>query len=162
NDVVLTAIDPATPVLEGNAGDDVWLVKRNNDNLDVTLNGSLIWSPLYSSLTSLSINGLAGNDTLTVDSSAGNAIPIGGIAFDGGTSTGSSDKLVLTGGSQGTITYDYTSTQTGIVTSDLGTVSYQALEQVVNSGVAADVKFNLPTGPNAATLGDDGITGNLL
>jgi hypothetical protein len=164
NDVVLTAVSASTPALQGTPGDDKWLVKRNADttHLDIILNGIIISSPVYASLTSLSISSLAGNDTLTVDSSAGNAFPSGGINFDGGTSTTTGDTLIITGGSEGTVTYDYTSNQAGTVTSDLGKVSYLALEQLTNAGAATDVTFDLPTGPNNATLGDDGTSGNTL
>jgi hypothetical protein len=57
NDVVLTAVDPANPALQGTPGDDLWLVRRNTSKLDITLNGTLIASPNYSGLTRLSISG---------------------------------------------------------------------------------------------------------
>src|SRR5205085_11501071 len=44
NDVVLTAVNASNPVLQGTPGDDGWLVKRNGNNDDITLNGNLIWS----------------------------------------------------------------------------------------------------------------------
>ena len=81
------AVDPANPILQGTSGDDNWLVKRNADNLEITLNSTLIWATPFDSLTSLAINGLAGNDTLTVDLSSGDAIPSSGITFNGGNPT---------------------------------------------------------------------------
>src|SRR5207237_8468379 len=115
NDVVLTTLDSANPTLQGTSGNDTWLVKRNGNNVDVTLNGTVIWSPLYSSLTSLTINGLAGADVLPVDSSAGDPFPSAGIIFHGGNNSG--DKVITTGNPGGTsyttITNNYTSTGPG-------------------------------------------------
>jgi hypothetical protein len=161
NDVVLALANP-DQVLQGTSGDDVWLVTRNGNNVDVTLNGAGLLSQPYTSLTTLTINGLAGNDTLNVDLSAGNAIPSGGAFFNGGDpTTGPGDKLTITGGSQGTVTYNYVNANDGsIVMSNFGTIDYTGLEPITNSGTASDMVFNLPAGTNAATLGDDGTTGN--
>src|SRR5205823_10410988 len=76
NDVVLTAIDVSNPILQGTADNDAFAVKRNGDNDDISLNGTLIWSTPVASLNSLTIDGAGTNtgfgaDTLTVDSSAG-------------------------------------------------------------------------------------------
>jgi autotransporter-associated beta strand protein len=172
NDVVLTALDNANPVLQGTSSNDTWLVKRNGANVDVTLNGTVIWSPVFASLTSLSINGLAGADTLTVDSSAGDPFPSGGIVFHGGGQSG--DKLITTGvpggGSYTTITNNYTSTGPGhsgnivFVGSQTDTLNYDGLAPIDISGsTAANLVFNLPAiiaSLNNAFLEDDGTTGN--
>ena len=61
------------------------------------------------------------------------------------------------------MTYNYTNAHDGtVVISNFGTVNYTGLEPIVNSGAASDVIFNLPPGPNAATLGDDAVAGNGL
>ena len=163
NDVVLSAVslttrfyvaDPATmPLLSTDGGND-----------DISLNGWIIWSAPVNSLTSLTLNGLAGNDTLNVDLSGGNPFPTGGISFDGGDPiTSPGDRLVISGGDQGTATYNYSSAHDGnIVMSNYGTVSYTGLESISNNGSATDIVFNLPNGPNAVTLGDDGTSGNQL
>src|SRR5262249_25336443 len=62
NDVVLTAIDPANPTIQGTSGDDNWLVSRNGNNEVITLNGTQIWSTPFSSLTGLTLDGLDGHD----------------------------------------------------------------------------------------------------
>jgi hypothetical protein len=162
NDVGLTAVDPVNPILTGTSDDDVWFVKRNLTKLDITLNGALVASPVYSSLTSLSINSLAGDDTLTIDSSAGDPIPAGGIDFDGGASTATGDNLILVGSSLSTVTYNYTNSQAGGVTCSFGTVNYQGLEQLSNKISVTNAVVNLPTGPNTLMFGDDGTIGNAL
>jgi hypothetical protein len=165
NDVVLTAIDPANPVLQGTSGDDNWLIKRNFGNLDVFLNGVRVFSPPFSSLASPSINSLAGNDTLTVDLSGGDAIPSGNITFNGGDSSlAPGDKLMITGGQQVNDTYNFSSTSShdgNIVMELYGTVNYTSLEAIKNTGSAQNVIFNLPSDQDI-TLGDDDNSGNSI
>lgn len=112
----------------------------------------------------IQVNTLGGNDLLTLNFAGGNILPTGGLSYAGGTQTSTpGDKLAITGGTQGTVTYNYTNPNDGsIVMSGYGTVSYTGLEPITNSGTAADVIFNLPAGPNAATLADDGTGGNTL
>src|SRR6185436_4700489 len=108
---------------------------------------------------------LGGNDTLTLNLGGGDFIPAGGLSYAGGTQTSTpGDKLVITGGAQCTVTYNYTNANDGsIVMSAFGTVSYTGLEPITNSGTATDVVFNLPAGPlNNITLQDDGTSGNTL
>jgi CSLREA domain-containing protein len=120
--------------------------------------------PLGSVTGNIQVNTLAGNDILTLDLSGGDFIPNAGLTFNGGNpTTGPGDKLILTGGSQGTVTYNYTNAHDGsILMESFGTVNYTGLEPITNSGTATDIVFNLPAGPNAATLADDGTSGNTL
>ena len=46
--------------------------------------------------------------------------------------------------------------------SNFGKVTYTGLEPISNSGTATDIIFELPAGPNAATLADDGTAGNAM
>ena len=112
----------------------------------------------------IQVNTLGGNDTLTLALAGGDFIPAGGLSYAGGTQTSvPGDKLVITGGAQGTVTYNYTNANDGsVVMSAFGTVSYTGLEPITNSGTAADIIFNLPAGPNAVVLGDDGTGGNTI
>jgi hypothetical protein len=162
NDVVLVVEDPNNSVLLGTTGDDNWLVKRAASNLEVTLNNALFFTASIDTLNSLTINGLDGNDTLTVDLSNGDVIPPSSIAFDGGSSSAVGDQLIITGGTQGTVTFSYGSNQAGSVVSDFGTVTYQGLEHLADLAAASQVVFNAPTGPNTVTLSDAGTTGNLI
>ncbi len=118
--------------------------------------------PLASVTGNIQVNTLAGHDTLTLSLAGGNFIPAGGVNYAGGDPTiGPGDQLVITGGSQGTVTYNYTSPNDGsIEIGNFGTITYAGLEPITNSGTAADVIFNLPAGPNAATLADDGTGAN--
>src|ERR1051326_7721632 len=46
--------------------------------------------------------------------------------------------------------------------SNFGTVTYTGLEPISNTGTTTDVIFELPAGPTAATLADDGTRGNTM
>jgi hypothetical protein len=116
----------------------------------------------FGSITSIQVNTLAGNDTLTLNLASGDFIPSGNLAYAGGAQT-TTDKLVITGGAQGTVVYNYTNANDGsVVMQNFGTVSYTGLEPLTNTGTATDITFNLPAGPNAVTLADDGTGGNTL
>ncbi len=116
-------------------------------------------APLASITGNIQVNTLDGNDTLTLALAGGDFIPAGGVNFAGGSQTSvPGDKLVITGGSQGTVTYNYANANDGnVVMSAFGTVTYTGLEPISNSGSAADVIFNLPAGTSTvATLSDLG------
>jgi murein DD-endopeptidase MepM/ murein hydrolase activator NlpD len=165
--------------------DDGWRLERSGDSLKLTdLSGyfidassiagstgnvsSVVTIPLaaFSASGQVILDTRNGNDSLTIDLSSGNPIPAGGINFLGGNpTTAPGDKLTITGGNQGTVTYNYFNTSShdgNIVMSNYGTVYYAGLEPIINSGTATDIIFNLPAGPNTVTLGDDGSTGNSL
>jgi hypothetical protein len=85
------AIAVAPTVYTGTAGNDVYYLKRNGSNLDIWVGnggtGAPTYSAAYASIASLTFNGNAGDDVLTVDTSGGNPIPSGGVTFDGGADT---------------------------------------------------------------------------
>ncbi len=128
------------------------------------INANTCEFPLASITSSIQVNTLGGNDSLTLALGGGNFFPPGGVSYVGGDpTTGPGDKLFITGGSQGTVTYHYTNAHDGsVVMSNVGAVTYTGLEPISNTGTAADVIFELPAGPNAATLADDGTVGNTM
>lgn len=164
NDVVLKAVS-MSPVLDGTAGNDTWLVTKNasNGNTDISLNGTVVLST--AGLTGITINGQSGSDLVTVDLSAGNVIPIGGITFNGGENTGDDDRLKITGYNLTTadgvadVTVAHTGPEAGsVLLAGLGTVFFTQIEPLALAGTAADLVITLPAGPNPdATLGDDGV-----
>src|SRR5205085_12219556 len=101
------------PTLEGTPGGDDWLVMRdgaNPNNVDVFLNGNLIYTAPIASLTTLTIDALAGNDRLTVDYVNGDPLPSGGLTYDGGTGT---DSLAIHNNSALSAVYTPNSTTSG-------------------------------------------------
>lgn len=126
--------------------------------------GKTLRVPLSAITGSITINGSGGNDVLTIDLSGGDAVPDGAITFNGDNpTTEPGDGLIISGGSQGTVSYNYTNASDGSVAmSYFGTVHYTGLEPITNTGIATDVIFNLPAGLNSATLSDDGTDNNGL
>jgi CSLREA domain-containing protein len=163
-------------VTDGNGGtsDDTLTISLNGSNIRIIdPNNTLTCAapttqvdthtcevPFSSVTGNIQVDTLGGNDTLTLDLSGGDCIPSGGVSYSGGTQT-TSDRLIISGGAQGTVTYNYTNANDGnIVMSAFGTVTYTGLEPITNSGTASDIIFNLPAIGDHATLSDDGTTGN--
>ena len=170
---------------DGNGGtsNDTLTISLNGANVRITdpnntltagagatqINPNTVEVP-YSSITgNIQVNTLGGNDTLTLNFAGGNLLPPGGLSYDGGLQTSTpGDRLAITGGTQGTVTYNYTNGTPGAGNVQMsaygpGIVTYTGLEPISNSGIATDIIFNLPAGPtNSVTLGDDGTSGNTL
>ena len=121
--------------------------------------------PLTSITGNIQVDLAAGNDTLTLALGSGNFIPQpGGVIYNGGDPTSApGDQLIITGGNQGTVTYNYINAHDGSVDmSNFGKVTYTGLEPISNTGTASDIIFELPVGPNVVTLADDGTVGNAM
>ena len=141
------------------------------DNDDISLDGFVIYSVPVGTLSSLTLDGVAGNRILlTVDSSAAYPFPSGGITFHGGGQSG--DKLVTkgvpAGGSYSTITSTYTS---GVpvfagsivfVGSQTDTLNYDGVQAGVDisGSTATNLVFQLPPAGSSAFLEDDGTPNN--
>jgi autotransporter-associated beta strand protein len=190
--VVVEDLKPTTIYLDGGnlviadtsaAGkDDNWRLERSGLDLMLTdlsgnaidassiagssgNGGSTVTVPLSAIPGSgeLRLESRQGRDTLTIDLSSGNPLPPGGVSYVGGDPTNApGDALLIAGGNQGVVTYDYASSHDGsIEMSNFGAVHYFGLEPVTNSGAASDVDLNLPDGAQA-TLEDDGVASNGL
>lgn len=113
---------------------------------------------------SLTVNLLGGNDLLQLNLSTGDVVPPNGLIYNGGAPTaGTADKLLISGGNQGNVTYNYTNPSDGNVQlTNFGTITYTGLEQTLqNTGTTADVTMNLPTGgTNTVSFTDDAASGN--
>ena len=78
-------------------------IAGNPGFVEILDNGQREYAGLLSALAGgIQFNGLAGNDTLTIDFSNGNPIPAGGLVFDGGTGA---NGLILQGGAETSETY---------------------------------------------------------
>jgi uncharacterized repeat protein (TIGR01451 family) len=126
----------------------------------LTNSGRTLTIPFSAVTGSLTINTLGGSDTVTLDLSGGDFINAGGVFYNGGNPTVTpGDKLVIVGGAQGTVTYNYTNASDGsVMMSNFGTVNYTGLEPITNSGTATDVIFNLSGSADTVFLEDNGST----
>jgi subtilisin-like proprotein convertase family protein len=75
----------ANVVIDGTNLDDTFIVDLNGDNVRVRRNGITVFEEPQAGVSSLTLNGLIGNDLLTVDSTNGLVDLENGIRFDGGT-----------------------------------------------------------------------------
>lgn len=160
---VNVAFAPGDLVVDGTTGDDTIVLSVQSTVAGYTLNGGA-FTPL-GTVSGFVFNGGDGNDILIIDFANGNPIPTtNGVNYDGqGESGGFDDKLMITGGSQGTVDYNLDNATSGsVVMSNFGTVNFTSLTPISNSGSATDVNFNLPDSTNILTLGDDGTAGNTL
>ncbi|MFM7072990.1 MAG: autotransporter-associated beta strand repeat-containing protein [Planctomycetota bacterium] len=157
NDVVLTALNPAAPSIAGTPGNDSFQVNRNGANLETRLNGTLIDSRAYSSVTgALTLSGLNGDDILTLDLASGNSFPSGGIVFDGGAqATATGDRLTVQGGTFTTLTYAATSLGGGVLTfagtALGGQLAFVGLEPLTVTSTASNVVVDIDNGSLDAT-----------
>ena len=167
-------------ITDANGGntDDTLTISRNGTNVRINdpnntliagagvtqIDANTVEVPFANITGNILFDTQGGNDTVTIALAGGNVFPPGGIFYNGGTQTSTpGDKLVITGGNQGLVTYNYTNQHDGnIVIGNFGTVTYTGLEPITNTGTATDITFNLPTGTtNAATLADDGISNTM-
>jgi hypothetical protein len=95
--------------VSGGSGNDTIVVSRDSTHIKIVINSVTSYLD-YSGFPALTVNGLAGDDTLTVDFSAGNPVPAAGLTFDGGAGTGETDILKIIGTS-GNDALNYTTTQ---------------------------------------------------
>jgi hypothetical protein len=81
------------------AGEDIRLLRDPSNPAydDLTVNGNVVDVFPLASVQQIQINGLAGTNNLTVDSSNGNPIPSEGLVYNGG--PGPNNGLVVSGGS---------------------------------------------------------------
>jgi len=132
------------PGPNGTAAADAFVVTRSGANIVVTQNAVQVFNQPRTSTTSLTINGLGGNDTLTIDAAGGNPFPAGGILFDGGADA---DSITLQGGnfasgfstpsgpSSGTL--EYFGGTTGVAK-----LTYANLEPITDTNVVTDYTIN--------------------
>jgi Ca2+-binding RTX toxin-like protein len=121
-----------------------------------------------SSVTTITINGLGGDDTVSVNFVNGNPVPAvnplitpsGGITINGG--AGGNDTVTLDNvpATFTTHTYDYINANDGTITLNDGavdtTINFIGLEPITNDGQATNIIFNLPTTDDDASLQNSG------
>jgi hypothetical protein len=141
--------------IAGAAGDDAFRLRLDStgDFADIFKNALTSGEPIFhlprSGFTRLSFDGAAGNDTLIVDASRGNPLPINGIDYAGGADDGApGDSLQLIGDGAFGGSYTPSATTTGSGTALLGNLPlrFSGLEPV---GASAFSTFRLVT-PNSS------------
>src|SRR5439155_16190440 len=127
------------------------------DTLTSTLITTLPFEPII-------IMGTSGDDTLTIDFSAGNPIPPI-FTFVGGGSSGSGDSLVLTGGSVVSVTQVFLNASDGTISLLIGSatsvIGYQAVTNTITDQLSAGSRtYQFGGSADAITLAEDATAGN--
>ena len=133
---------------------------NDSTRVNILVNGHQFGPYPLSQIDSIAIDGLGGDDTLTVDYLNGNPIPAGGVNFDGGgQGAGGGDTLIVNDGTFTTINSSFTNAHDGNIDLDGSVITYTGLEPVLlNVGTVANTIFNLPAGPNTdVVLADDTV-----
>jgi len=140
--------------LTGTAGNDRFVIRLNQNNPGTIEfsdnNGATFTSAQLSSITSITVNGLRGSDTLTIDSNNGLVAPTTGnlaITFNGGAGF---DQLVLRGSPAGTLNETITEGSTvGSATVDVSkatggavTVNATGIEGITDTLAVATLTIN--------------------
>ncbi|MFC1805607.1 filamentous hemagglutinin N-terminal domain-containing protein [Planctomycetota bacterium] len=145
------------------AGPDAMALRASGDGIEIGLNGATLSASAPGQLT---INAGGGDDSLTVDTSAGNPIPAGGLLYNGqDNTTPTGDSLVLTG-SAASVGYLFTGPTSGAITLDGATLTYTGLEPIVDVVVTGTFTINATAGPDAIAItdgpGSGGFTTSLV
>ena len=175
NSNVASAAASATGTFVGTAGADNWYVREDADHqhVDVYFNTLGTGTPVQVPITGtpgLSFQGLAGNDSLTIDYSNGDPNFASGISFDGGTGndtltvvgSNAADSSGLTAAalSRGTNPNAVTFTNTENLSLAVGTYNVSGSQTLGNVTIGGGATLTVAHGgtPNSATLDVQGLT----
>jgi hypothetical protein len=154
--VVIDANDDPAPGNQANDGaGDTYVATLSAGQLNIRVNGTLVFVAPLASVTSLTFNGSNDNDTLTVDHSGG--FINRPISFSGGGQTTSpfGDTLRMTGGVFTDVIYTHANASSGNVSVDGSVITYTGLEPIFDNMNAANRVFNFNNNPQTITLQND-------
>jgi hypothetical protein len=133
---------------------DTFQVARDGANIQLLLNGTVVFTTPFADSPLVTVGGSSDNDTLIVDFSGGNPIPTPGVVYNGG-GPGDTDTLVLTGGAPTTVEHTFTSVSDGTVDIDGSLITYTGLEPITDTLVAVNRVFTFGPGADSITLSDN-------
>ncbi len=138
---------------------DEFIVRQDGmGNIEVVVNGMVVFSEPVGSFDDLTIQGSSDDDTLTVDYVNGSPVPDGGLEFEGG-GPGDNDSLILQGGNVESVTHTFTSPSSGSIeiVPLIGTdvITYTGLEPITDLLDATFRTFNFGAASDEITLSDD-------
>ena len=137
-----------------NKNDNFVISRDSAGGTEVSLNGQVAWfDPATAGfqgtpLNAITVNGLTGNDSITIDYSNGNPIPTGGLTVNGGTGA---NNLTATGRSN---TWSITGTNSGTLN---GNVTFSNIENL--TGGSSNDRFQFSSGGSISGNIDGGIGG---
>ena len=164
-------------LIDGSAGDDTLIVTATNSNSGTfQLIQDGVAGPVvgFSGISSLTFNGLAGDDILRINNPAGGVFdPTNGIIYNGGDGgegntpamgdNPTGDKLEILGGMATSVEHRFDSDSAGSVfynSEGTATISYTGLEPILDTIAATDRVFTYKGAAETVTLSDDGDVGD--
>ena len=149
-----SAITSTPQNVSGTAGADTLLLQMNAGVPQYQLNGGA-----FVTLTGgqFVFDGLGDDDTVTIDTTGGNPIPLAGAQFIGNTDTGvlPGDNIVLQGPAT-TLLYSFINNNDGSINIDGRILSYTGLEPIADNMVVANRSFSFSGAAETITLADSG------
>ncbi len=100
--------------------DDQFLLRQTLSGLEIVLNGDTLGSVSFDLVQEIVLDGLGGDDLLTLDFSGGNPFPNFGIQFNGGSNTVTGDRIELVNGSVTRVVHQFDSPDSGIIRVESG------------------------------------------
>ncbi|MFO0909074.1 MAG: autotransporter-associated beta strand repeat-containing protein [Isosphaeraceae bacterium] len=122
--------------------------------IGVTFTGGVTFRVSGSNALQVAAGG--GDDTLTLDLTAGNPIPAGGLKFDGSsqmTSTGDVIRIIGTGAESASLTVGKGSVGSSILALGSGSISFRGAERFGEVSRLATLQYITPAGADALILG---------
>ncbi len=144
---------------------DEFIVRQDGlGNIEVVVNGVVVFSEPALLVDDLTIQGSSDDDTLTVDYVNGSPVPNGGLEFEGG-GPGDNDSIILQGGTVESVTHNFTSDSSGSIEivpiiGNTDVITYTGLEPITDLLDATDRTFNFGAAGDEITLSDDDTANN--
>ena len=144
--------------LSGTGTGTATTVELDGVDLVIIQNGVEIFRGSPAAVSSIVIEGTAGDDTLTLDAALAPLLPLGGIVFNGGSGV---DSINLAGGGLTTVGHTFTSNTDGWVDIDGSRfVTYTGLDPIIDALVAVNRVFTFAAGAEVVVFSDDGTPGD--
>jgi Ca2+-binding RTX toxin-like protein len=157
---VSTADHPLKSQADDGVADTIRLV-RTGTRLQVFVNDVLTAQSEDVALSTLTITGSGDDDTLLIDYSGGDPLPLTGVTFHGGSDTSSGDVLTVNGTTAATtVARELLTDVDGSVSVDAVTIAYTGVETVTESYEAGNLVFTFGDDDDVITIGDAGAPGD--
>ena len=135
-------------------GADTFSLVRNGAADEISVNGLLVFRIDRSAVDTLTVVGSGDDDELTLDYTAGDPIPAGGVVFLAGGQT-TADRLRFVGPNIDTVLHRFDDPSTGATTIDGSTIEYSQVEGIVDLLAARRRNFTYTADDNYILIGDD-------
>jgi hypothetical protein len=150
--VAIASVSWTSNTLTALAGQSITIAGAAGPTASVTINGGTPYTINLTTLSPIAVNGLAGNDALTLDFTNASPVPAGGITFTGTTG----DSLSVTGTSGA----DTASLGGSVLTFDSATINLPGVPTLtLNTGAGNDL-LTQTSQPTASSVTFNGGTGN--